>query len=68
MKFGEVNPWIAVITALALGCAVGATNGFLIAYCKIPCFVATLGMQMVFTGLARIVTNASPIPSMPQEN
>ena len=67
MKFGEVNPWIAVITALALGCAVGATNGFLIAYCKIPCFVATLGMQMVCTGLARIVTNASPIPSMPQE-
>ena len=57
---------LAVLVALLFGMMMGATNGFLISYCKIPAFVATLGMQLIGMGLARIVTNASPIPSMPQ--
>lgn len=67
MKFGDVNPWAAICIALLTGCAIGACNGLLIAYAKIPCFVVTLGFQMVGRGLAKIITNASPIPSMPKE-
>ncbi|GHV74748.1 ribose ABC transporter permease [Spirochaetia bacterium] len=66
MKFHEAAPIIAAIVALGFGCLMGATNGFLIAFCKIPAFVATLGMQLICMGLVRIVTNASPIPSMPR--
>jgi ribose/xylose/arabinose/galactoside ABC-type transport system permease subunit len=65
MKFQSAPPLVAVIVALLIGLAMGACNGFLISYCKIPAFVATLGMQLVGMGLARIITNASPIPSMP---
>ena len=67
MKFHDAAPLLAVVAALGFGCLMGACNGFLIAFCKIPAFVATLGMQLVGMGLARIVTNASPIPSMPRE-
>jgi ribose/xylose/arabinose/galactoside ABC-type transport system permease subunit len=66
MKFHNVNPLLAVLLTLLCGCIMGGCNGFLIAFCKIPAFVATLGMQLVGMGLARIITNASPIPGMPK--
>jgi len=66
MKFHDADPLIASSVAIGFGCLMGACNGFLIAYWKIPAFVATLGMQLVGMGLSRIITNASPIPSMPQ--
>jgi ribose transport system permease protein len=67
MKFHNAAPLLAALVALGFGCLMGACNGFLIAFCKIPAFVATLGMQLICMGLARIVTNASPIPGMPRE-
>jgi ribose/xylose/arabinose/galactoside ABC-type transport system permease subunit len=66
MKFHSAPVFAAVLVCLSFGLIMGATNGFLIAFCKIPAFVATLGMQLICMGLARIVTNASPIPSMPR--
>jgi ribose/xylose/arabinose/galactoside ABC-type transport system permease subunit len=66
MKFHDAAPIVAALVALTFGCLMGACNGFLIAFCKIPAFVATLGMQLICMGLARIVTNASPIPGMPR--
>jgi ribose transport system permease protein len=66
MKFHGVAPLPASAVAIGFGCLMGGCNGFLVAYCKIPAFVATLGMQLVGMGLARIITNASPIPSMPR--
>jgi ribose transport system permease protein len=66
MKMQDSPVILAVLVALLFGMMMGATNGFLISYCRIPAFVATLGMQLIGMGLARIVTNASPIPSMPE--
>jgi ribose/xylose/arabinose/galactoside ABC-type transport system permease subunit len=66
MKFHDAAPLVAALVALIFGCLMGACNGFLIAFCKIPAFVATLGMQLIGMGLTRIVTNASPIPGMPR--
>jgi ribose transport system permease protein len=65
MKYAHIDPVIALPLTLIAGCAMGATNGFLIAFCKIPAFVATLGMQLICMGLARIVTKAAPISGMP---
>ncbi len=67
IKFGGMNPWLAILCAIATGAAVGAGNGVLIAYARIPCFIVTLGFQMICKGLAKIITNASPIPGMPKE-
>ena len=67
MRMAGINPWLSLSVAIVLGCVIGACNGLLIAYGKIPCFVATLGLQMVCRGFARIITNAAPIPSMPPE-
>ncbi len=36
--------WLSVLVALGSGAAVGAINGFLIAYVELPPFVVTLGM------------------------
>ena len=66
IKFGGWNPWLAIIACVVVGAAVGATNGVLIAYFGIPCFIVTLGFQMICKGFAKIITNAAPIPGMPE--
>lgn len=65
IKFEGCNPWVAVFMAIIAGILIGITNGYLISYIRIPCFIATLGLQMICMGLGRIITNASPIPGMP---
>ncbi len=67
IKFAGFNPWIAIFCAILVGTAVGMSNGVLIAYARIPCFIVTLGFQMIAKGLSKIITNASPIPGMPKE-
>lgn len=67
IKFAGFNPWIAIFCAILVGTGVGMSNGVLIAYAKIPCFIVTLGFQMIAKGLSKIITNASPIPGMPKE-
>ncbi|MEM1485701.1 ABC transporter permease [Oscillospiraceae bacterium PP1C4] len=67
MKFFGVNPWIAILAALLLGCIIGLTNGVLFAYFGLPAFVATLGLQMICKSLAKIITNATPISRLPQD-
>ncbi len=67
IKYGGVNPWIAIIAAIAVGALIGLSNGALIAYAGIPCFIVTLGFQMIARGGAKIITNATPIPGMPEQ-
>ncbi|MEQ5835005.1 ABC transporter permease [Marinobacter sp. NFXS9] len=49
--------WVVVILTCALGAFVGAINGVLIAYFKVPAFVATLGLLYVARGAALLMTN-----------
>lgn len=66
MKFENWNPVAAIILALIVGCVSGAVNGVLVAYCNIPAFIATLGIQYVCRGAAKIITNATPIGNLPK--
>ncbi|MEF9974336.1 MAG: ABC transporter permease [Clostridia bacterium] len=66
IKFGGWNPWLAILAAIVVGMSVGACNGLLIAYARIPCFIVTLGFQMICKGTSKIITNATPIPGMPE--
>lgn len=38
---------LGIAAALAMGCLIGAINGFLVARSKIPAFIATLGMMKI---------------------
>lgn len=67
IKFAGFNPWVAIICAILVGAMVGMGNGLLIAYAGIPCFIVTLGFQMIGRGAAKIITNASPIAGMPDQ-
>ncbi len=49
--------WAVVVITCALGAFVGAINGVLIAYFKVPAFVATLGTLYVARGVALLQTN-----------
>ncbi|MFG6197621.1 ABC transporter permease [Nonomuraea sp. JJY05] len=59
-------PWpLATLVALAVGVACGLVNAALIAYGKLPPFIATLAMLGVARGLALVVSQGSPI-EMPE--
>ncbi|TGG92463.1 ABC transporter permease [Natronospirillum operosum] len=49
--------WVVVVLTCALGAFMGAINGTLVAYFKVPAFVATLGMLYVARGIALLMTN-----------
>lgn len=49
--------WAVVVLTLAVGALVGALNGALIAFFKVPPFVATLGVMYVARGVALLMTN-----------
>ncbi|GGX46900.1 substrate-binding domain-containing protein [Streptomyces chartreusis] len=57
-----VPVFIAVLLAVATGIAAGLVNGFLIAYGKLPPFIATLAMLSVARGLSLVISEGSPIP------
>ncbi|MER5404579.1 substrate-binding domain-containing protein [Streptomyces sp. NPDC002769] len=56
-----VPVWIAVIVSIAAGIAVGLINGVMIAYGKLPPFIATLAMLSVGRGLSLVISQGSPI-------
>lgn len=52
----------AIVVGLGVGLIVGALNGLLIAYVGMPAFLATLGTQIIFAGVARTMTSLKSIP------
>lgn len=58
---------VPILAALAVGTLFGLINGALIAYTKIPAFIATLGTQLIARALAQLYTNAYPIPELKPE-
>ncbi len=49
--------WAVVICTLGMGALVGVVNGVLVAYLRVPAFVATLGTLYVARGVALLMTN-----------
>ena len=57
-------PIVAVLAGLGVGLVFGLINGSLIAFTKIPAFIATLGSMLVTRALAQLYTNAFPVPML----
>ena len=51
LKMG-IDPYVAILAALAIGMAVGGFNGYLVAFVGIPSFIVTLGGLTLWRGLA----------------
>ncbi|MEL6958859.1 MAG: ABC transporter permease [Pseudomonadota bacterium] len=58
---------VPVIVGLMFGAFIGAINGSLIAYTRIPPFIATLGMFLICRGIAQAWTRGQPV-SFPTES
>ncbi|MBS4075932.1 ABC transporter permease [Ameyamaea chiangmaiensis] len=54
----------AIGAGLLAGLAVGAFNGALTAYARVPAFVATLGNMTVASGIAFVLSNGQPISGL----
>jgi len=57
---------VCILIMFVLGFILGSWNGFMTAYVGIPAFIATLGTQYVCYGVAKLLTQATPIPNMPE--
>ena len=60
-----MNPVLSVIISLIIGVAVGAIQGYWIAYKLIPGFVVTLAGQLIFRGFTMIILNGKTIAPFP---
>ena len=55
-------PWfVALLIVMAIMACFGAINGCIIAFLKVPPFLATLGMQTIVYGLCSVITNNQPM-------
>lgn len=61
MAINELGATAGVLIGLGFGAVAGLINGILIAYLKLPPFIATLGMSMVWQGVSRKVSNLKAI-------
>src|SRR5213076_1030848 len=55
----------AMLACLAAGAVIGAAQGWLVAYPKIPSFIVTLGGMLVFKGLALALLQGQSIGPFP---
>jgi putative xylitol transport system permease protein len=58
------SPVVALLVGVVTGGLLGLINGWIIAYLKIPPFVATLGMLSVARGLTYACTGGMPVPNL----
>lgn len=59
--------WVTVILTCCIGAIVGVVNGVLVAYFRVPAFVATLGLLYVARGVALLLTNGLTINDLAGE-
>lgn len=55
---------VASLIILVLGAIMGAVNGFMSSYARIPSFIVTLATMSIFRGMALLFNNGSPIFSV----
>ena len=60
-----VDPILSMVMCLVVGGLIGATQGFFVAYLKIPSFIVTLAGMLVFRGLTYVVVQGASIGPFP---
>ncbi|MGE4453397.1 MAG: multiple monosaccharide ABC transporter permease [Sphaerochaeta sp.] len=63
----EWNIYISIVVCLLAGLAIGAWQGFWIAYVRIPPFITTLAGMLLWRGVALLILNGLTISPFPEE-
>lgn len=64
-NFG-LNPYLAILVAVAIGVAAGFLNGFLVAHVGLIPFIATMGTMNMFKGLSLMYSKSLTVHSIPE--
>lgn len=57
---------VAIIVFLAVGVIMGTINGVAVTKLKMPSFIATMTVQLIFGGIALFITQSTTISNMPK--
>lgn len=66
MVLNNMNPYLTMVVMLLTGIAIGAWQGFWIAYVRIPPFIVTLAGMLAFRGLSNVVLQGQTLAPMPE--
>nr|BFE73018.1 hypothetical protein GCM10020092_063190 [Actinoplanes digitatis] len=61
-------PWLAVPVILLMATALGALNGVITTYARIPSFIVTLATALLFRGIALAFAAGKQIFEVPRDN
>lgn len=64
VKFEGFPLWLGLLLTILIGGVLGAFNGVLTSYLRIPAFISTLASMSIFKGMAFLFNNGSPIFSI----
>lgn len=62
----KMDVWLAIVITIIAGFAIGAWQGFWIAYVKVPAFIATLAGMLIFRGLTNAILHGLTLAPFPQ--
>jgi ribose/xylose/arabinose/galactoside ABC-type transport system permease subunit len=65
MVMSEYGFWPGLLSAMLIGAATGATNGWMVAKAGLPPFIATLAMFSAARGMALIISGGLPVTDLP---
>ena len=63
-NFGQASTLVAILVGVLIGIIIGVINGSLIAYCHVPPFIATMGMQLILRAAAKVIADR-PVSNLP---
>ncbi len=59
------NVFFGILAGLGIGAIFGIVNGIIVAFAKVPAFIATLATMSAITGITLIYTQGEPIWNLP---
>ncbi|UXM94413.1 ABC transporter permease [Bartonella sp. HY329] len=66
-QFTDLPAFIPILIGVLIGLIAGLINGALIAFTKIPPFIATLGMMVSARGVAKWITKGQPVSGFTEQ-
>ena len=64
---GKGNVYLTAMVCLLIGIAIGAWQGFWIAYVRIPAFIVTLAGMLIFRGMTQTILGGLTLAPFPDE-
>ena len=63
-----MNPWVAGLVGVLIGCAMGLNNAVLVQFIAIPAIVATLATLSIYRGLSQALSDGQQVTGLPAQN